>query len=403
MPKEWIDKFKGQFDQGWDKYREECFKRQLKLGVIPADTKLTPRPEEIPAYDSLTPDQKKVAARLMETFAAFTAQTDYEVGRLLDTLEEIGQTDNTLVIWMIGDNGASLEGGLHGCFNEMTGLQGIPEDPKSLVSRLDEIGGPNAYNHYPVGWAWAMNTPFQWGKQVASHFGGTRNPMVVSWPKVIKDAGGLRTQFHHCIDVVPTILEAAGIPEPVSVNGVAQKPIEGISMLYSFGDPKAKGQRPTQYFEMFGNRALYHDGWVAACRHGRLPWQQHRLVGLRPRHLGALQHRRRLQRVRRHGGQGTGEAEGAAGSLLRGGGQVRGAAARRPIHRARQPGVAAEPDRRGAPSSPTTKAPIESLRAARRTSRTGRTRSRRTSTCRRTAATACWSRREGSWAVTRST
>ncbi len=274
VPKEWIDKFKGQFDQGWDKYREECFKRQRELGVVPADTNLTPRPEEIPAYDSLTPDQKKVAARLMETFAAFTAQTDYEVGRLLDTVEEIGQTENTLVIWMIGDNGASLEGGLHGCFNEMTGLQGIPEDPKSLVSRLDEIGGPNAYNHYPVGWAWAMNTPFQWGKQVASHFGGTRNPMVVSWPKVIKDVGGLRTQFHHCIDVVPTILEAVGIPEPVSVNGVAQKPIEGVSMLYSFDDPKAKGQRPTQYFEMFGNRAIYHDGWIAACRHGRLPWQQ---------------------------------------------------------------------------------------------------------------------------------
>jgi len=272
VPKEWIDKFKGQFTQGWDKYREECFQRQLKLGVIPKDTKLTPRPEEIPAYDSLTPDQKTVAARLMETFAGYTAQTDHEVGRLLDTLEEIGQVDNTLVIWMIGDNGASMEGGLHGAFNEMVTLTGLSEDPKTLISKLDEIGGPSAYNHYPVGWAWAMNTPFQWGKQVASHFGGTRNPMVVSWPARITDAGGLRTQFHHVIDIVPTILEAAGVPEPVSVNGVAQKPIEGVSMVYTFDNASAKGTRRTQYFEMFGNRALYHDGWVAACFHGRLPW-----------------------------------------------------------------------------------------------------------------------------------
>jgi arylsulfatase A-like enzyme len=272
VPKEWIDKFKGQFDQGWDRYREEAHQRQLKLGVIPADTKLTPRPDEIPAYDSLTPDQKKVAARLMETFAAYTAQTDHEVGRVLDTLEEIRQADDTLVIWMIGDNGASMEGGLHGSFNEMTGLSGIAEDPAIVLQNLDKIGGPESYNHYPVGWAWAMNTPFQWGKQVASHFGGTRNPMVLSWPRRIRDAGGLRTQFHHCIDVAPTILAAAGIPEPVMVNGVAQKPIEGVSMLYSLDDSKAKGNRPTQYFEMFGNRAIYHDGWVAACRHGRLPW-----------------------------------------------------------------------------------------------------------------------------------
>ncbi len=272
-PKEWIDKFKDQFDQGWDEYREETFRRQLALGVIPKDTKLTPRPEEIPAYDSLTPDQKKVAARLMESFAGYTAQTDHEVGRLLDTLEEIGQADNTLVIWMIGDNGASMEGGLHGAFNEMVTLTGLSEDPATLLSKLDEIGGPTAYNHYPVGWAWAMNTPFQWGKQVASHFGGTRNPMVVSWPARIAEAGGLRTQFHHAIDVVPTILEAAGVPEPVSVNGVAQKPIEGVSMLYTFDNGAAKGTRRTQYFEMFGNRAIYHDGWVAACFHGRLPWK----------------------------------------------------------------------------------------------------------------------------------
>ncbi|HVZ88237.1 MAG TPA: arylsulfatase [Polyangia bacterium] len=273
VPKAWIDKFKGQFEQGWDRYREECFQRQKSLGVIPADAQLTARPAEIPAYDSLTADQKKVAARLMETFAAYTAQTDYELGRLLDTLDEIGQTDKTLVFCSIGDNGASMEGGLHGAFNEMVTLIGMEEDPVVVLQRLEEIGGPTAYNHYPVGWAWAMNTPFQWGKQVASHFGGTRNPLVISWPDQIHDRGGLRSQFHHCIDIVPTILDAAGVAEPIEVNGVVQRPIEGISMRYSFDDAEAKGTRPTQYFEMFGNRALYHEGWIAACRHGRLPWQ----------------------------------------------------------------------------------------------------------------------------------
>ncbi len=273
VPKEWVEKFKGKFDQGWDKYREETFERQKNLGVIPRDTKLTPRPVEIPAYDSLTPDLKKVAARLMETFAAYTAQTDYEVGRVLDAVEEVGQFDNTLVFWEIGDNGASMEGTLNGAFNEMMSLGGVPEDPSVIVKRIDEIGGPTSYNHFPVGWAWAMNTPFQWGKQVASHFGGTRNPLVIHWPEKIKDRGGVRTQFHHVIDIVPTILEAANIPEPYMVNGVAQKPIEGISMMYSFDNANAPEQRHTQYFEMFGNRALYHDGWIAACRHGRLPWQ----------------------------------------------------------------------------------------------------------------------------------
>jgi arylsulfatase A-like enzyme len=272
VPESWIAKFKGQFDQGWDKYREETFQRQLKLGVIPPDTKLTPRPPEIPAWDSLTPDQKKVEARLMEVFAAFTAQTDYEVGRILDSIRDLGQSDNTLVMWEIGDNGASMEGTLNGVFNEMASLNGMTEDTSYLLKHIDEIGGPKSYNHFPVGWAWAMNTPFQWGKQVASHFGGTRNPLVVSWPARIKDKGTLRTQFHHVIDVVPTLLEAAGVPEPVEVNGVWQKPIEGVSMVYSFDDPKAKGHRGTQYFEMLGNRALYHDGWIAVCRHGRLPW-----------------------------------------------------------------------------------------------------------------------------------
>jgi arylsulfatase len=273
VPVDWITKFKGQFDQGWDRYREETYQRQLKMGVIPPDTKLTPRPKEIPAWDSLTPDQKRVAERLMETFAAYTAQTDYEVGRVLDAVDAVGQRDNTLVIWEIGDNGASMEGTLNGVFNEMSSLNGVQEDTAYVVQHIEQIGGPAAYNHFPVGWAWAMNTPFQWGKQVASHFGGTRNPLVISWPARIKDNGGIRTQFHHAIDIVPTMLEVAHLEQPTELNGVKQKPIEGISMAYSFDDPNAQEHRHTQYFEMFGNRAVYHDGWIAVARHGRLPWE----------------------------------------------------------------------------------------------------------------------------------
>jgi arylsulfatase A-like enzyme len=273
VPPEWMARFKGQFDQGWDKYREQAYQRQLQLGVVPADTKLTARPPEILAWDSLNADQKRVAARLMEAFAGFTAQTDYEVGRVLDALRDTGQLDNTLVIWEIGDNGASMEGTLNGVFNEMTSLNGVPEDASYVIRHIDEIGGPNAYNHFPVGWAWAMNTPFQWGKQIASHFGGTRNPVVISWPARIKDKGGVRGQFHHVIDLAPTILEAAHVTAPMELNGVPQKPIEGISMMYSFDDSNARERRHTQYFEMFGNRALYHEGWIAVARHGRLPWE----------------------------------------------------------------------------------------------------------------------------------
>ena len=241
--------------------------------MIPADTKLTPRPKEIPAWETLSAGQKTVAARLMEAFAAYTAQTDHEVGRVIDEIEAMGIGEDTLIFWEVGDNGASLEGGLYGLYNEMLGLGGIAEDPAYIRAHLDEVGGPKAYNHYPVGWAWAMCTPFQWGKQVASHLGGTRNPLVISWPSRIKDKGGVRDQFHHVIDIAPTILEAANIREPVEVNGVTQKPIEGVSMIDSFANPKAKSPRKTQYFEMFGNRAIYDDGWIATCRHGRLPWE----------------------------------------------------------------------------------------------------------------------------------
>src|SRR5258705_6554117 len=272
VPKSWIDKFKGQFNQGWDKFREETYQRQLKMGVIPPDTKLTPRPKEIPAWDSLSTDEKRVASRLMEVFAGYTAQTDYEVGRILDSLEEMDQRHNTLVMWEIGDNGASMEGTLSGAFNELATLQGIPENTEFLLKHIDELGSAKASNHIPVGWAWAANTPFQWGKQVASHFGGTRNPLVIAWPDRIKDAGGIRTQFHHVIDISPTILEAARLPQPTEINGVKQKPIEGVSLMYSFDDPKATSTRHVQYFEMFGNRAVYKDGWIATARHGRLPW-----------------------------------------------------------------------------------------------------------------------------------
>jgi hypothetical protein len=208
----------------------------------------------------------------MEVFAAYTAQTDYEVGRILDSLEEMNQLHNTLVMWEIGDNGSSMEGTLSGCFNELATLQGIPETTEFLLKHIDELGSAKASNHIPVGWAWAANTPFQWGKQVASHFGGTRNPLVIAWPDRIKDAGGIRTQFHHVIDISPTILEAAKLPQPTETNGVKQKPIEGVSMMYSFDDPKAISTRHVQYFEMFGNRAIYKDGWIATARHGRLPW-----------------------------------------------------------------------------------------------------------------------------------
>ncbi len=272
VPKAWLAKFKGQFDQGWDKYREETYARQLKLGIIPPGTKLTPRPPEIPAWDSLSPARKLVAARLMEAFAAFTAETDHEIARVVEAVEEIGQFENTLIVYIVGDNGASMEGTVNGVFNEMCALNGQGENPAFALEHLDEIAGPKSHNHFPVGWAWAMNTPFQWGKQMASHLGGVRNPLVVSWPRRIKEQGSIRTQFHHVIDIAPTILEAAGVKEPMMVNGVAQKPIEGVSMVYSFDRPDAPGTRTTQYFEMFGNRALYHDGWIATCAHGRLPW-----------------------------------------------------------------------------------------------------------------------------------
>ena len=270
-PKEWIEKYKGQFASGWDKLREETFARQKQMGIIPADTKLTARPKEIPAWDGMSAEQKRLFERQMETFAGFAGHTDDQVGRLVAQLEKLGQLDNTLFFYIVGDNGSSAEGGPEGTYNEMMALNGIIGKADQMMDHIDEWGGPNTFPHFAIGWAWAGNTPFQWTKQVASHFGGTRNGMVMHWPKGIKAKGEIRSQFHHVIDVAPTALQAATIPPPNSVNGVKQRPMDGTSMLYSVDAPKAADTRKTQYFEMFGNRGIYHEGWVACTRHS-IPW-----------------------------------------------------------------------------------------------------------------------------------
>jgi arylsulfatase len=271
VPLEWADKYKGKFDMGWDRLREQTLARQLELGVVPPGTQLTARPPEIPAWDSLDADRKRLFARQMEVFAGFGEHTDYEVGRLVQALEEMGELDNSVLFYIVGDNGSSAEGGPDGTYNEMLALNGIVSDVSSQLPWIDEWGGPMTFPHFSVGWAHAGNTPFQWTKQVASHFGGTRNGMVVHWPERIAARGEIRSQFHHVVDVAPTVLEAVGLPEPTSVNGTAQRPMDGVSMVYTFDSAQAADRRTTQYFEMFGNRAIYHEGWVAATRHS-IPW-----------------------------------------------------------------------------------------------------------------------------------
>ena len=272
VPKQWIAKYKGKFDQGWDKLREETLARQKKLGVVPPDTKLAPKPEAIKDWDKLTADERKLFARQMEVFAGFGEYTDTEIGRLVKAIEEMGQLDNTLVFYIVGDNGASAEGGMNGLFNEMTYFNAVPETVQEILKHYDELGGPMSYPHYAAGWAVAGDTPFTWTKQVASNYGGTRNGMVIHSPKRIRAKNELRSQWHHVIDIAPTILEAAGLPEPKVVNGITQTPIEGVSMVYTFADPKADSMHTTQYFEIFGNRAIYHDGWLAGTVH-RAPWE----------------------------------------------------------------------------------------------------------------------------------
>ena len=269
---EWVAKYKSQFDQGWDKLREETLARQKKLGIVPADTQLTERSRGIPAWDSFNAEQRQLFAYMMEIYAGYLSQTDYNVGRVLDAIQQIGELDNTLVIYIVGDNGASAEGNFQGSLNEIAMLNGIAEDYREVLKHKDDLGTWKTHNHYPVGWAHAMDTPFQWAKQIASHYGGTRNAMVISWPARIKDQG-IRTQWHHTIDIVPTILDVLGVQQPSVVNGVAQKPIEGVSMAYSFADAKVPSTRRTQYFEMFGNRGIYHDGWIACTTPHFAPWE----------------------------------------------------------------------------------------------------------------------------------
>jgi arylsulfatase A-like enzyme len=270
-PKEWIQKYEGRFAAGWDQLREDTFLRQKRAGVVPSDAKLTPRPKEIPAWADMTADQKRLFERQMETFAGFAEHTDHEVGRLVTQLEKLGTLEDTLFFYIVGDNGSSGEGGPEGTYNEMMALNGIVGRADQMMAHIDAWGDPTTFPHFAIGWAWAGNTPFQWTKQVASHFGGTRNGMVMHWPKGFRTKGEVRSQFHHVVDVATTVLEAAKLPQPKTVDGIAQRSMDGVSMLYSADAPKAPDRRKTQYFEMFGNRGIYHDGWVACTRHS-IPW-----------------------------------------------------------------------------------------------------------------------------------
>jgi arylsulfatase len=273
VPDEWSAKYKGRFDDGWDAQRERTIARQKQLGVIPEDAELTVRHDQIPAWDDTPDEMKPVLARQMEVYAGFMEHTDHHLGRLIDAVDDLGVLDDTIVYYVIGDNGASAEGTLNGTFNELLSLNGALgiETPEFMAERIDDFGGPDAFNHYAVGWAHAMDTPYQWTKQVASHWGGTRNGAVVHWPAGFESSGQIRDQFHHVIDIAATILEAAGLPEPQEVNGVAQMPLHGVSMSYSFDDSSAEDRRRTQYFEMFVNRGIYHEGWTAVTRHST-PW-----------------------------------------------------------------------------------------------------------------------------------
>jgi len=278
-PKEWIDKYKGKFDAGWDKLREETLAKQKQLGLVPQNVKLAPKPSDIKDWDKLSADEKKLFSRQMETYAGFAEHTDHEIGRLATAIEELGEMDNTLFLYVVGDNGASAEGTMNGLYNELTYFNGVPESLEEMLKHYEEWGSESTYPHYAAGWAVALNAPFQWTKQVASDFGGTRNGMVVHWPAGIKAKGEIRSQFTHAVDIAPTVFEACHVPAPTMVNGIKQDPIEGTSFLYSFDDAAAKERHTTQYFEMFGNRAIYNDGWYARTIH-RAAWNQKPYQGL---------------------------------------------------------------------------------------------------------------------------
>ena len=273
VSKEWIEPFVGKFDSGWDQLRADIYQRQLDMGVIPQGTTLTPRPEQVPSWDSYPDRYKPVARRLMEVFAGFLAHTDAQVNRLFDALDRLQQFDNTLVIYLTGDNGASAEGTIHGAWSAPSFQNGVHEDPEWLLDHIEDFGTDRCENHFNVGWAWALDSPFQWMKQVASHFGGTRNALAISWPKGIEETKkNQRSQFHHVVDLFPTVLDVVDIEMPKKVNGIEQMPVHGVSMRYCFDDSEASSHRKTQYFEILGNRAIFHEGWMASCFHGRLPW-----------------------------------------------------------------------------------------------------------------------------------
>ena len=348
MPKEWIAKYKGKFDQGWDKLREETLARQIKLGVVPAGTKLAPKPEAIKDWDTLSADEKKLFARQMEVFAGFGEYADYEIGRLIQAIEDLGQLDNTLVFYIVGDNGASAEGGMNGLFNEMTYFNGVPETVAGHPQALRRPGRPELLSATtPPAGPWRATRRSPGRSRSPRSYGGTRNGMVVHWPKGIKAKGEVRSQWHHVIDIAPTILEAAGLPEPKIVNGTPQTPIEGVSMVYTFDDAKAKDRHKTQYFEIFGNRGIYHDGWLAGTVH-RAAWE------CKPRQP-FLEDKWELYHVDEDfslandlAAKNPDEAQGAAGPLPEGSGQVPRAAARRSLARAhqRRPRRPARPDGR---------------------------------------------------------
>ncbi len=369
VPAEWSDKYRGKFDQGWDALREETFARQKELGVVPESAELTARHDEIPAWDETPEDLRPVMARQMEVYAGFLEHTDHHIGRLIDALAELEILDDTLVYVIIGDNGASAEGDLYGSFNELIILNGASalQTTEFMASRIDDFGTPNAYNHYAVGWAHAMNTPYQWTKQVASHWGGTRNGTIVHWPSGIDAKGEVRNQFHHVIDVAPTVLEAAGLPEPTFVHGIQQRPYEGVSMSHTFEDADAAEHHETQYFEMFVNRGIYHQGWTAVTRHST-PWDvSATAAGLRRGPLGALRPRR-LDPGPRPGRREPRAARTPAAEVPARGVEVQGLPARRPPHRALQPrpGRTADPDPRQQPGAVRRDGPADRERRAQR-------------------------------------
>lgn len=273
VPQQYIDKWKGKFDGGWDALREQILARQIEKGIVPNDTKLAPKPEAIRNWESLSADEKKLFTRQAETFAGYLDMADHEIGRLVNAVDESGQADNTMIIFVYGDNGTSAEGGMNGMYSEMTYFNGVQETVEDMLKKVDKWGGPETYPHMAAGWAVMFDTPYQWTKQVGSDHGGTKVGMAIRWPKGIKANGGLRSQFSHVIDIAPTILEAAGLPEPKIVNGVTQRPMDGVSLLYAFNDASAKEKHTTQYFEIAGNRAIYHEGWYARTIH-RAPWER---------------------------------------------------------------------------------------------------------------------------------